>query len=89
MKNEDWNLQPGVKLPGVKDYKGGKTSLGTSVVVLEEVRKQKALVADMGQLPPANSNENALLHRQCMLRHAKPKVKKELLFLFKSLNLEI
>lgn len=40
-----------------------------SPVVLEEIRRQKLLVADMGALPPCNSNENALQHRIVAARH--------------------
>lgn len=40
-----------------------------SPIVLEEIRKHKLFVKDMAALPPSNSNENALLHRQCMVKH--------------------
>ena len=55
----------------VSDIKGGKVAMQTaSAVVMEEIRKQKALVKAMAELPPANTPENAKRHRQVSLEFA-------------------
>lgn len=67
----------------------GRNPAHISTAVLAENAAFLEARAEMLALPPANSNENARLHRACLLKHSSAKAREKFAALFTEFNLGV